>query len=288
MRILSFAISVSFVLTCGFAHAVLAQSFNSDMSPEAQRFNAYKSQRTAIETSIVAMKQCVQDGWRLRTNPAFGLLVTKVKVSVNAFGRVAHCEILQPSRSAEEDQSIQQFFVGFSFAQPPAGLGNLDLYLTLMTDGTMNLVEFADLPEAHQYYQQICGDSFMTPVAARPVYAPPAARPVYSPPGFNAPAPPATSQNVDFGPYMADVQRRLRRAFPGNTLGDQRVAVGFKIFRDGNVSDVRLARSSGNANLDQQALRAVQVSAPFHPLPVGSDESIDIQITFDHNMLTGH
>ena len=95
----------------------------------------------------------------------------------------------------------------------------------------------------------------------------------------------AAEKDIDFGPYMADLQRRIKRAwFPPKGNESKRVMVVFKVHRNGTMSNLRLARSSGLAIADQAALKAVTNAAPFRPLPAGAPEDVDIQFTFDYNV----
>ena len=91
--------------------------------------------------------------------------------------------------------------------------------------------------------------------------------------------------DVDFGPYMADLQRRIKRAwFPPKGNESKRVMVVFKVHNNGTMSDLKLAKSSKVALADQAALKAVQNAAPFKPLPQGAPADVDIQFTFDYNV----
>lgn len=95
-------------------------------------------------------------------------------------------------------------------------------------------------------------------------------------------------KDVDFGPYMADLQRRIKRAwFPPKGNESKRVMVVFKVHRNGTMSNLRLQRSSGLAIADQAALKAVQNAAPFRQLPDGAPADVDIQFTFDYNVFKG-
>lgn len=98
----------------------------------------------------------------------------------------------------------------------------------------------------------------------------------------------AAQADVDFGPYMADLQRRIKRAwFPPKGNESKRVMVVFKIHRGGELSHLRIDRGSGVAIADQAALKAVENAAPFRPLPAGAPEDVDIQFTFDYNVFGG-
>jgi len=98
--------------------------------------------------------------------------------------------------------------------------------------------------------------------------------------------PAASAQaDVDFGPYMADLQRRIKRAWlpPKGHEGD-RVVVQFRIHKGGELSNPSISHSSGVAIADQAALMAIENSAPFAPLPPGTKENCEFQFTFDYNV----
>jgi TonB family protein len=98
----------------------------------------------------------------------------------------------------------------------------------------------------------------------------------------------AAQADVDFGPYMADLQRRIKRAwFPPKGNESKRVVVVFKVHRGGELSNLRIDHSSGVAVADAAALKAVENAAPFRPLPAGASEDVDIQFTFDYNVFNG-
>ncbi len=98
----------------------------------------------------------------------------------------------------------------------------------------------------------------------------------------------AAQADVDFGPYMADLQRRIKRHwFPPKGNESKRVVVIFKVHTGGELSNLRLDHSSGVALADKAALDAVQNAAPFRPLPQGAPADVDIQFTFDYNVFGG-
>ncbi len=93
---------------------------------------------------------------------------------------------------------------------------------------------------------------------------------------------------VDFGAYMGDLQRRIKRSwFPPKAYESKKVEVIFKIHKGGELSDLRILKSCGFASADEAALRAVQNAAPFRSLPQGAPENIDIQFTFDYSVFSG-
>jgi tetratricopeptide (TPR) repeat protein len=95
---------------------------------------------------------------------------------------------------------------------------------------------------------------------------------------------------VDFGPYMADIQKRIKKVWnaPKDELS-RNIQVLFDIHADGHISQLRLAPSADtvlpNPAAGQAALRAVRQSAPFRPLPNGAPESVAIQFNFAYNVI---
>lgn len=90
-----------------------------------------------------------------------------------------------------------------------------------------------------------------------------------------------TAYGVDFGSYLKDLQRRIKRAwFPPRLNKPISTVTSFKIHSNGTLSNLRLVGSSGLGTPDQAALRAVQNASPFRPLPDGSPEAIDVNLNF--------
>jgi TonB family protein len=93
----------------------------------------------------------------------------------------------------------------------------------------------------------------------------------------------------DYGAYMAELQRRIKRNWrPPQAQEDKRVVVNFTINRDGRLLGLSIGRSSGNPDADAAALGAVKLAAPFRSLPAGhKDNDLAIQFTFDYNVYRG-
>lgn len=90
----------------------------------------------------------------------------------------------------------------------------------------------------------------------------------------------------DFGPYMRELQRKIKLNWdPPKGNESKTVVLLFKIARDGRLLSSRVHRSSGLPSADQAALKAVELTAPFRPLPADfKGQSIDIQFTFDYRV----
>lgn len=96
-------------------------------------------------------------------------------------------------------------------------------------------------------------------------------------------------EEPDFGPYVAELQRRIRRNWaPPVEDRSKRVVVMFHIARDGRLLNPQIQQSSGSPSADQAAIAAVRASAPFRTLPPafrGND--IAVQFIFDYE-ISGH
>ncbi|PWT94100.1 MAG: hypothetical protein C5B53_13840 [Candidatus Melainabacteria bacterium] len=103
------------------------------------------------------------------------------------------------------------------------------------------------------------------------------------------PAPLTDLAPFDFGPYMADLQRRIKRAWlPPKQPSSRQTVLVFKIHRNGEMSHLRLSQTSGDSISDQAAMAAVERAAPFRPLPAACrDDEVDIQFTFDYKVFAG-
>ncbi|MBX9694754.1 MAG: TonB C-terminal domain-containing protein, partial [Cyanobacteria bacterium] len=101
---------------------------------------------------------------------------------------------------------------------------------------------------------------------------------------FDHPFKPVAKGEVDFGPYMAKLQRTLKaRWSPPKRNFTHRERVVFKIDKNGHLSNVRMTYSNGDAETKQAALDSCKI-ANVDPLPAGAPDSVDILFTFDYNV----
>ena len=86
---------------------------------------------------------------------------------------------------------------------------------------------------------------------------------------------------------MRDLEARIKRNW-NPPKGDQskRVILLFTIGRDGRLLSIKTVKSSGQPLSDVAAKTAVELTAPFKPLPPEyKGNSIDIEFRFDYNVL---
>ncbi len=91
----------------------------------------------------------------------------------------------------------------------------------------------------------------------------------------------------NWGPYMRDLEQRIKRNWtPPKNDTSKRVVITFVIGRDGRLLSRKITKSSGIASVDNAAMSAVQLTAPFRPLPPEfKGQSVPIEFTFDYNVL---
>ncbi len=81
------------------------------------------------------------------------------------------------------------------------------------------------------------------------------------------------ARDFEFTYYLVLVRNKIASSWtpPGGLAGAQgaRAVVNFRIARDGSIRDPRLESGSGFDLFDRSALRAVLVSDPLPPLPLG-------------------
>jgi TonB family protein len=101
------------------------------------------------------------------------------------------------------------------------------------------------------------------------------------------PDPRATTatQEIDFGPYIADMQWRIKKHWhPPRPDKSRQTVVTFKIYSDGEVANLKVAKSSGRAVADRAALDAVDAADPLRSLPTGAINPSEVEFTFDYNL----
>ena len=90
--------------------------------------------------------------------------------------------------------------------------------------------------------------------------------------------------NFPYAYYTNMVVKRIGQHWSwGNKFGRLKSLIYFRIGRDGTVKDVAVKRTSGEDVFDQQAMRSVELSSPFPPLPEGyKEESLGVYFEFSY------
>lgn len=95
------------------------------------------------------------------------------------------------------------------------------------------------------------------------------------------------AQDVDFGPFMTDLESRIKRNWvPPRGAERRRVKLVFYLLRDGRLFKVETVGTSGDPLADRAAVAAVEASAPFMAFPPQVKEDVlPVEFTFDYNVL---
>lgn len=83
--------------------------------------------------------------------------------------------------------------------------------------------------------------------------------------------------------YSAEMKRRIRVKWTP-PKGTEKLAIKttFTVLKDGNISRLKVSRSSGNKIADAAALKAVRSAAPFRPLPKEWGPTIEVNFALDN------
>jgi periplasmic protein TonB len=90
-----------------------------------------------------------------------------------------------------------------------------------------------------------------------------------------------------FSWYVEAVQRKVSGNWLQSTVDPRisfapRLVATFDISRDGSVSNIQVTKSSGDASVDQSAVRAIRDSSPMQPLPPAYNGSrVSVEFWFD-------
>lgn len=114
------------------------------------------------------------------------------------------------------------------------------------------------------------GDAFFSPEAL-------AYKSVLNPSQLNA------LKDIDLSDYFAEVKRRVKRNWqPSFAIEEYTTFLTFAIEQNGQISGLRVSKSSGSERVDRESLEAVQNAAPFAPLPSGFPlEALEVEFSFN-------
>lgn len=116
----------------------------------------------------------------------------------------------------------------------------------------------------------------------------PAKRPNANRPVPNSQKSPSVDARQDIlSPYLNMLRREVDQKWlakePNTTY---RIMIAFSVGRQGQVSALRILRSSGSALRDQAALKAVQQAAPFAPLPATyRSDYVNVEFGFNNKIV---
>jgi TonB family protein len=81
------------------------------------------------------------------------------------------------------------------------------------------------------------------------------------------PAPHAAPTDSEAAPYVADLQRRIRRAsFPPAASEGKIAVIEFFVHSNGTVSDIKIDKSAGSVDYDRAMRKSIEDAAPFRKM----------------------
>lgn len=94
-----------------------------------------------------------------------------------------------------------------------------------------------------------------------------------------------TGSKSDIVAYLKDVNRRIKSAWSPPRGEPWKTEILFRIAKSGRLMSARVIRSSGSAEADEAAMKALVASAPFKTLPADYPHSyLDLHYSFNYNV----
>ena len=90
-------------------------------------------------------------------------------------------------------------------------------------------------------------------------------------------------KDIDLSEYFAEIKRRVKRNWqPSFAVEEYTTFLTFAIEQNGQITGLRVTKSSGSERVDRESLEAVQNAAPFDPLPAGFPlEDLEVEFSFN-------
>lgn len=246
------------VLFFSSVHVAYSQTPRSITSEErrCRKPKFHQTDRRIADYSKAA-KQLVERAWHSSGTPNF--TTSKIRVSLDRLGNLADCKLLSDTIPSDADKTIVKFIRTQKFSPLPEGLNSLDLDWIVQSDGRTILIHLPNSPEAIKHNSNsLCYGAFPASVVT-------------------------TSEK---SAYLTELRSRILRAwYPPKCDGSGTTTLRFKISSQGELSDLKLVKSSAVSSAEQAALRAVRNAAPFRPLspaPEMQKPYADIQFTFGY------
>ncbi|MEO1006227.1 MAG: TonB family protein, partial [Cyanobacteria bacterium J06638_38] len=90
-------------------------------------------------------------------------------------------------------------------------------------------------------------------------------------------------QRLDMRNYFSEIKRRVRRNWnPRYSTREHNTVLSFSIQRNGQITLLKVRRTSGSQTVDSEAVAAVQNAGPFDPLPANFPlEMLNVEFNFN-------
>ncbi len=92
----------------------------------------------------------------------------------------------------------------------------------------------------------------------------------------------AGAEQVDFEGYMKDMKKAIQAKWqPPKGIAQRTIVAVFSIQRNGTIVEADIVEGSGDAGIDQAALKALKDASPLAPLPKGAPGHVQVRYKFD-------
>lgn len=91
--------------------------------------------------------------------------------------------------------------------------------------------------------------------------------------------------------YMDNMQHTVKANWKpkANTENPIKVVLKYRIYKNGEISNIEVLKSSGDKELDNTAIEAVKKSSPLAELPDALPKNyVDVNFSFDYNIFRGN
>jgi TonB family protein len=87
--------------------------------------------------------------------------------------------------------------------------------------------------------------------------------------------------------YYADCKYRIKNGWkPATRIGTLRIDTHFRIHKNGDITDIKITRTSGSTADDSTAVQAIKRANPLARLPLGCPDYVDVDFVFEINFGT--
>ena len=92
--------------------------------------------------------------------------------------------------------------------------------------------------------------------------------------------------NFNWMSYLQELEKGMKYNWHPPTLNyATKVIAKFNVKKTGEITDIKIIKSSNNEKMDNVAIEAIEKASWLHPLPSNcSKEQVSVEFTFDYNI----
>ncbi len=242
---------------------LLAVIASVDVSALAQSRDLYED-KNKFELEEATAKYLAQQQARLSAQwhppKTSKLCIAKFTADIDKSGRISNVQTLQSTSLNPKAKSIAKLM---DFPPPPEAATPLSLYLYFFKEGEHQFVNVGTKTSPTMCAIYSNGED---PIVAR----------------LN----PYSQNGEPMGTYAADLQRELVQVWqhsdmPFNSFAD----IGFVVDRSGNISNIKVIRSSGSGILESSARKALEKASPVREVPGGLADDLNLTVKFNDKLV---